>query len=222
MKRTQGLTLLETVCVIGIILSLSAMLFPVFAEARRAAKQTTCLSNLRSAYTATLLYSNSYDDVAPLGKDCEDLRIPEAFPEPARTKVKAMPLLSELLYPYAKSREIWRCPLDTGTFTSDTKPVMEFNSSPSLFASCGMSYRFPTAMGLAGITFTTVSNNSNQFLYGDQAGHWHPNSMPLKKEYGDAGNLNLMPNLRYSVVFLDGHVEKSVTYYRARDTWMTP
>ena len=44
-RRSRGFTLIELLVVIAIIAILAAILFPVFAQAREAARKTTCLSN---------------------------------------------------------------------------------------------------------------------------------------------------------------------------------
>jgi len=59
----KGFTLIELLVVIAIIAILAAILFPVFAQAKEAAKKTACLSNLKQIGTATKLYLNDYDDV---------------------------------------------------------------------------------------------------------------------------------------------------------------
>ncbi|RYG46377.1 prepilin-type N-terminal cleavage/methylation domain-containing protein, partial [bacterium] len=63
MKR--GFTLIELLVVIAIIAVLAAILFPVFAQAKEAAKKTACLSNLKQMGTAFALYLNDSEGVYP-------------------------------------------------------------------------------------------------------------------------------------------------------------
>lgn len=62
----KAFTLIELLVVIAIIAILAAILFPVFAQAKRAAKSTQCLSNLKQIGVALFLYSGDYDDTPPL------------------------------------------------------------------------------------------------------------------------------------------------------------
>jgi prepilin-type N-terminal cleavage/methylation domain-containing protein len=66
-KRSRGFTLIELLVVIAIIAILAAILFPVFAQARAKARQTTCSSNMRQAGLGILMYSQDYDETLPIG-----------------------------------------------------------------------------------------------------------------------------------------------------------
>jgi len=61
MKR-KAFTLIELLVVIAIIAILAAILFPVFAQAKVAAKKTSSLSNNKQTVLAELMYGNDYDD----------------------------------------------------------------------------------------------------------------------------------------------------------------
>ncbi len=62
-KRPQGFTLIELLVVIAIVAILAAILFPVFANAREKARQTTCMNNLKQLAISILLYTQDHDNV---------------------------------------------------------------------------------------------------------------------------------------------------------------
>jgi prepilin-type N-terminal cleavage/methylation domain-containing protein/prepilin-type processing-associated H-X9-DG protein len=59
-------TLIELLIVIAIIAILAAILFPVFAQAREKARQTSCLSNIKQQGLAVLMYVQDNDESFPL------------------------------------------------------------------------------------------------------------------------------------------------------------
>ncbi|MFZ4506505.1 MAG: type II secretion system protein [Fimbriimonas sp.] len=65
--RKSAFTLIELLVVIAIIAILAAILFPVFAQAKDAAKKTSALSQLKQIGTAVQVYLSDYDDTFPLG-----------------------------------------------------------------------------------------------------------------------------------------------------------
>lgn len=67
-----GFTLVELLIVIAIIAILAAILFPVFSQAKAAAKQSVCISNMRQMGLAIGLYRNEFDDVNPRYRLCPD------------------------------------------------------------------------------------------------------------------------------------------------------
>lgn len=61
-RRKRAFTLIELLVVIAIIAILAAILFPVFAQAREAARKTSCLSNLKQIGTAAMMYEQDYEE----------------------------------------------------------------------------------------------------------------------------------------------------------------
>jgi prepilin-type N-terminal cleavage/methylation domain-containing protein/prepilin-type processing-associated H-X9-DG protein len=106
-QRNAGFTLIELLVVIAIIAILAAILFPVFARAREAARKTSCLSNLKQAATAVLMYTQDYDETFPIS-------LYLGF-EPIGTPC-TMSFYAEVA-PYQKNADVMQCPSD--------KPAMD-------------------------------------------------------------------------------------------------
>ncbi len=105
-RRSQGgFTLIELLVVIAIIAILAAILFPVFAQAREKARQTSCLSNLKQIGTAALMYTQDYDELTPRNW-CGSLGF-EATTAPGDipNRYKWM----DALQPYVKNTQIFTC-----------------------------------------------------------------------------------------------------------------
>ncbi len=70
--KSKAFTLIELLVVIAIIAILAAILFPVFAQAKTAAKGAADLSNTKQLALSTIMYSADSDDLFPsaYGRDC--------------------------------------------------------------------------------------------------------------------------------------------------------
>lgn len=107
----RGFTLIELLVVIAIIAILAAILFPVFAQAKEAAKKTQSTSNLKQTGLAWIMYGDSYDDTLMR------VRLPGPTPDTAtyfwgewnNTESKLHEDLG-FLYPYTKSKGIQKDP----------------------------------------------------------------------------------------------------------------
>src|SRR5476649_1161996 len=98
MLRT-GFTLIELLVVIAIIAILAAILFPVFAQAKFAAKKTVDLSNAKEIGLANKMYLNDYDDTMPIFYAYNS--------DPTIYTPAAHHGTEVLLYPYMKSHAIF-------------------------------------------------------------------------------------------------------------------
>ena len=117
----KAFTLIELLVVIAIIAILAAILFPVFAQARESARQTTCLSNLKQISLAGMMYLQDYDEtfvpvggtaekVWPAGVDPAQMTRTTTDPSTGTVSEKPVSGWSLNLLPYTKSREIFQCP----------------------------------------------------------------------------------------------------------------
>src|SRR5579871_3971175 len=100
-SRQAAFTLIELLVVIAIIAILAAILFPVFAQAREAARATACLSNTRQIGTGQLMYAEDYDETI----------IPwDTSPDSAGTAMQVANCWINLIQPYVKNKQLLFCP----------------------------------------------------------------------------------------------------------------
>jgi len=66
----KAFTLIELLVVIAIIAILAAILFPVFTQAKTAAKKTQSISNIKQIGLAFQMYANDSDDIMPRQDNC--------------------------------------------------------------------------------------------------------------------------------------------------------
>jgi prepilin-type N-terminal cleavage/methylation domain-containing protein/prepilin-type processing-associated H-X9-DG protein len=112
-KSTKGFTLIELLVVIAIIAILAAILFPVFAQAREKARQSTCASNLKQIALAVLQYTQDYDEFYPLENNLKGSSpaVPGLFYcGGSGTTNQLYYSWPDRLYPYLKSTAIFNCP----------------------------------------------------------------------------------------------------------------
>src|SRR4051812_45926914 len=102
-RLRRAFTLIELLVVIAIIAILAAILFPVFARAREAARATSCKSNLRQIGTAHQMYAQDYDERYSGSYS----QIPGGSPGGCGG---ARISWTELIYPYVKNGGVFSCP----------------------------------------------------------------------------------------------------------------
>ncbi|OJU61853.1 MAG: hypothetical protein BGO01_13135 [Armatimonadetes bacterium 55-13] len=121
-QRFRGFTLIELLVVIAIIAILAAILFPVFAQAKRAAKKTQCLNSVKQVPIAVLMYASDYDDHPPFSINVlltdtrYELRSWYAYVYYELPDFETAYFNSEegLLGPYMKNQAIYGCPESDG------------------------------------------------------------------------------------------------------------
>ena len=69
-RQSKAFTLIELLVVIAIIAILAAILFPVFAQAKLAAKKTAGLAQMKQLALASIMYAGDYDDGLFTWQEC--------------------------------------------------------------------------------------------------------------------------------------------------------
>jgi len=113
-RRRSAFTLIELLVVIAIIAIIAAILFPVFAQARAAARKTSCLSNLKQLGLGFLMYSQDYDETFPgirFGNNAGEGWPWTVFPG----SVDWNGVFTHGIQPYVKNKQILQCPSGTDT-----------------------------------------------------------------------------------------------------------
>jgi prepilin-type N-terminal cleavage/methylation domain-containing protein/prepilin-type processing-associated H-X9-DG protein len=184
----RGFTLIELLVVIAIIAILAAILFPVFARAREKARQSSCLSNMKQLALAFNMYIQDYDQV---------------FPSQWGAFVTANGPHGygyNLLNPYIKNSQIWRCPSD-GTHNCAQEGSSDYT------ASWAQSYNFNTNVFDYNMKISTVDKPAETpgMLEGkDRNQIWgQPRWGSYVATYGDLERHNGGCNLNY----VDGHAK---------------
>jgi len=157
----SAFTLIELLIVIAIIAILSAILFPVFAQAREKARQATCVSNLKQFTLAILQYAQDADECMPMAINAK-LQIGPGI-------VALNPALHEWgvhdeVMPYIKNRDVFKCPDDAGWKNVGVKlaanGTADVPAGMTVWDSYGTSYKFSKQ------NFGEVTDKQNVAIFG--------------------------------------------------------
>ena len=114
MRRKKGFTLIELLVVIAIIGILAAMLFPVFARAREAARRAVCLNNIKQTVLGMLMYLNDYDETFPNSATDDPTGVVTSWDSGGdywkATAANPWLRMHVLIDDYIKDRDVWDCP----------------------------------------------------------------------------------------------------------------
>jgi prepilin-type N-terminal cleavage/methylation domain-containing protein/prepilin-type processing-associated H-X9-DG protein len=220
----KGFTLIELLVVIAIIAILAAILFPVFAQAREKARQTTCANNVKQILVSIAQYEDDYDEQLPM------------YSLTGASGSNAMPWTVEL-FSYVKTDKTYHCPDTTngsdvgytmnadilrGGNTTTTAPT----GNPRLISTIPLPSVTPIICDSGAIT-SSANYVPGQWQGGEQALCWFPgagnNSPSAEGRYlssttnyssgwvnNNSGPGNPIPNLHSGGAeygFADGHVQ---------------
>jgi prepilin-type N-terminal cleavage/methylation domain-containing protein/prepilin-type processing-associated H-X9-DG protein len=116
----RAFTLIELLVVLAILAILAAILVPVFAKARASARAISCLSNVKQAAQATLLYAQDFDETIPMMDNngsstfsCCPTGGDSCYPDwsrPGTDPSETNTMFEGVLQPYLNNRQILSCP----------------------------------------------------------------------------------------------------------------
>ena len=117
----KAFTLIELLVVIAIIAILAAILFPVFAQAKMAAKKAVDISNMKQMALAIMMYANDNDDrCCQVSWEFKGTAIGNPINPTGKYQVQ----FTYLLQPYIKNYQIFIAP-------GDSTPVQPSNPCPN-------------------------------------------------------------------------------------------
>jgi prepilin-type N-terminal cleavage/methylation domain-containing protein len=119
--RKRAFTLIELLVVIAIIAILAAILFPVFARARAAAKKAACVCNTKQLLLAHHMYSDDYQGTLMGGRSHGN-----PGTEPGGWAAEVM--WSRFLQPYEKAKESYLCPGEPNTHYIELGDYSEYEN----------------------------------------------------------------------------------------------
>jgi len=207
-SKVNGFTLIELLVVIAIIAILAAILFPVFAQAREKARQTTCLSNLKQIGLGMMMYVDDYDETFPMSS-------PSAHTWSGNARAHTY---CGAIEPYIKSLKIFKCPSAKHTGDAEQLPGCFDNSYSPNGAIVGRlydNYDSPlseTGVWQAAATMSEITKPSNIIMIREwgSAQIWvHVRPYRWGGQIADDGN-NLAIKMHadgQNMTFADGHAK---------------
>lgn len=205
-RKKSGFTLIELLVVIAIIAILAAILFPVFARAREAARKAKCLNNLKGCALALKMYSDDNEGTLPSSvltilpnppvtattsaasyvtfgtKLCADSTFP-----PTTAVRQTWP---QVLYDSMRSKDIMWCPSDSQSPDPATNPTVSYW------------YKWANDSAWAGPTgrhrMGDYGYESDQVAFFEYRG----------SHFGDLTGIR--NSIQYNMAFMDSHVETVV------------
>jgi len=181
----RAFTLIELLVVIAIIAILAAILFPVFARAKAAAKKTTAISNLKQLGTSVHIYLSDYDDVFPItytplqGFYSVDTLVPvpgtwATSPTPEQ-QAAIDSFWANNIQPYVKNLDIFNDPGSSRVSVTSAK----FNpTAPPASVSSQLSYTYNGLLN--GMQYGAVASPSQLIVY------WNGRGRAALAGYGHA------------------------------------
>jgi prepilin-type N-terminal cleavage/methylation domain-containing protein/prepilin-type processing-associated H-X9-DG protein len=148
-RKPRAFTLIELLVVIAIIAILAAILFPVFAQAKVAAKRTSELSNVKQLILGSIMYAGDYDDVNASAGVYDPG--PGGWGDTSRDFETSW---AWKFSPYLKNLQIMQSPLDSKPGNEFAGPHLSFSAN-MLFGGAASYYVDNVSTGYLGMANST-------------------------------------------------------------------
>jgi prepilin-type N-terminal cleavage/methylation domain-containing protein/prepilin-type processing-associated H-X9-DG protein len=209
----RAFTLIELLVVIAIIAILAAILFPVFAAAKAAAKKTQCLSNVKQIGLAWQMYAGDNDDMACMSVYYSaDWSIETAWDFRLDWGAGTTPAVSDgFLTPYTKAHAIAKCPTFVGNPWG--RPFVGYAYNASYIGGS-------ISEGKSVVSLTQIADPVGTVVFAD-SGYGKPLSAsnylraPSDTIYFSAGKVNFRHAGYACVSWADGHAKATNRKYHA-------
>lgn len=189
--RLRAFTLIELLVVIAIIAILAAILFPVFAKAREAARATACKSNLKQIGNAWTMYVQDYDE----------LQVPFYTTDASLTNNYSTRLWWSMLYPYIKNGQVFHCPSkNASVIYSNAAAYVQQDNSVSFYPNLDMDYCVNSAN--TGTALASVQQPADKVVVAD---HMRANPQPGAGTWGWYSSFSSI-NGSGPTCYADGHL----------------
>jgi len=168
----RAFTLIELLVVIAIIAILAAILFPVFAQAKAAAKNAVTISNTKQLALASVMYIGDSDDLYP------PIELNQTAAELGAFAEYSSPTICQYLYPYTKNFQITVDALGGVNLIPDINTNAAYCMSGAAWGPLwegGWDCNGPSPSSLDLWDWNnTISPNQTGFLYQDSNHNWYP------------------------------------------------
>lgn len=198
----KGFTLIELLVVIAIISILAAIIYPTLLSTKRASWGAVCVSNLSQIGKANQMYIDAYDETLPpivINFANQDFGVTEKAFEKYVTDYPYS--IQNILSPFAKSKNIFKCPADNGAFLYQDYMV-DGPSDLTLYERFGTSYR--GAGELSFVQLGDIDKVSEVMMAADFGGNWHTK---FNKPSNNVTDQEMLQYWASNCVFLDGHTK---------------